>query len=195
MKEQLAIVRQRLGGPGASGRAADAILEVAQPPTGDRHGGRERRGEDDEGGPLDDQTPRLWRVADRDDASLRVDAITVMPMTSRSSSTRRVGGRLRACRRRARPVDRRSALDRQLRHARGAALPEGRSRRAACRCGCPAARPAASINVLPGAPVLRAGRSRRAVSRRRAVRRFRRRSASARASSASRMTRERADRW
>ena len=30
MKEQLAIVRERLGGPGASGRAADAILEVAR---------------------------------------------------------------------------------------------------------------------------------------------------------------------
>jgi lipid-A-disaccharide synthase len=29
MKEQLAIVRERLGGPGASGRAADAILEIA----------------------------------------------------------------------------------------------------------------------------------------------------------------------
>jgi lipid-A-disaccharide synthase len=30
MKEQLAIVRERLGGPGASGRAADAILEIAR---------------------------------------------------------------------------------------------------------------------------------------------------------------------
>ncbi|HYU78498.1 MAG TPA: lipid-A-disaccharide synthase [Vicinamibacterales bacterium] len=30
MKEQLAIVREKLGGPGASGRAADAILEVAE---------------------------------------------------------------------------------------------------------------------------------------------------------------------
>jgi lipid-A-disaccharide synthase len=30
MKEQLAIVRQRLGGPGASGRAADAILELVR---------------------------------------------------------------------------------------------------------------------------------------------------------------------
>jgi lipid-A-disaccharide synthase len=32
MKEQLAVVRQKLGGPGASGRAADAILEVARRP-------------------------------------------------------------------------------------------------------------------------------------------------------------------
>ena len=30
MKEQLAIVRERLGGSGASGRAAEAILEVAR---------------------------------------------------------------------------------------------------------------------------------------------------------------------
>jgi lipid-A-disaccharide synthase len=30
MKEQLAIVRERLGGPGASGRAADAILELVR---------------------------------------------------------------------------------------------------------------------------------------------------------------------
>jgi lipid-A-disaccharide synthase len=30
MKEQLAIVRDRLGGTGASGRAADAVLEVAR---------------------------------------------------------------------------------------------------------------------------------------------------------------------
>jgi lipid-A-disaccharide synthase len=30
MKEQLAMVRQKLGGPGASGRAADAILDVAR---------------------------------------------------------------------------------------------------------------------------------------------------------------------
>ena len=30
MKEQLAIVRQRLGGTGASGRAADAILELVR---------------------------------------------------------------------------------------------------------------------------------------------------------------------
>jgi hypothetical protein len=30
MKEQLAIVRQRLGGPGASGRAADAILDLVR---------------------------------------------------------------------------------------------------------------------------------------------------------------------
>ncbi len=30
MKEQLAIVRERLGGTGASGRAADAILEIAR---------------------------------------------------------------------------------------------------------------------------------------------------------------------
>ncbi len=30
MKEQLAIVRQRLGGSGASGRAADAVLEIAR---------------------------------------------------------------------------------------------------------------------------------------------------------------------
>jgi len=30
MKEQLAVVRERLGGPGASGRAADAVLEVAR---------------------------------------------------------------------------------------------------------------------------------------------------------------------
>ena len=30
MKAQLAVVRERLGGVGASGRAADAILEVAR---------------------------------------------------------------------------------------------------------------------------------------------------------------------
>ena len=30
MKERLAIVRERLGGPGASGRAADAILELVR---------------------------------------------------------------------------------------------------------------------------------------------------------------------
>jgi hypothetical protein len=30
MKEQLAIVRQRLGSSGASGRAADAVLEIAR---------------------------------------------------------------------------------------------------------------------------------------------------------------------
>ena len=30
MKEQLAIVRQRLGGSGASQRAADAVLEIAR---------------------------------------------------------------------------------------------------------------------------------------------------------------------
>jgi hypothetical protein len=30
MKEQLAIVREKLGGAGASERAADAILEVAR---------------------------------------------------------------------------------------------------------------------------------------------------------------------
>lgn len=37
MKEQLAVVRERLGGAGASGRAADAILEVARRnPAGER---------------------------------------------------------------------------------------------------------------------------------------------------------------
>jgi hypothetical protein len=30
MQEQLAVVRERLGGHGASGRAADAILEIAK---------------------------------------------------------------------------------------------------------------------------------------------------------------------
>jgi len=30
MKEQLAMVRERLGGSGASGRAADAVLDVAR---------------------------------------------------------------------------------------------------------------------------------------------------------------------
>ena len=40
MKERLAIVRERLGGPGASGRAADAILEIARRhrARADRHG-------------------------------------------------------------------------------------------------------------------------------------------------------------
>ena len=38
MKEQLAVVREKLGGPGASGRAADAIIEIA----GRRHIHKER---------------------------------------------------------------------------------------------------------------------------------------------------------
>jgi lipid-A-disaccharide synthase len=34
MKEQLAVVRERLGGPGASGRAADAVLALVRSRSG-----------------------------------------------------------------------------------------------------------------------------------------------------------------
>jgi hypothetical protein len=40
MREQLAVVRQRLGEPGASGRAADAILEIARREPAAKAGGR-----------------------------------------------------------------------------------------------------------------------------------------------------------
>jgi lipid-A-disaccharide synthase len=49
MKEQLAIVRERLGGPGASGRAADAILALARPKLEDDTLAGARRGNRSEG--------------------------------------------------------------------------------------------------------------------------------------------------